>query len=217
MRTAEHIRLDPPPAVKESCGRDRRVLLIDNYDSFTYNLAQMLAELGAEVTVRRNDRVGAGDVRGIIPTHLVISPGPGIPAGSGMTLELISEFAGAMPILGVCLGHQAIGEAFGARLRRAERPEHGTAWAVEHDGRTVFAGLPRPLLAGRYHSLALERDSIPACLEVSAVAADGTVMGIRHRELPLEGVQFHPESVLTPEGRDLLRNFLEMEVPPCRS
>ncbi len=217
MRTAEYTRLDPPLAARERCGTDRRVLLIDNYDSFTYNLAQMLAELGAEVTVRRNDRVGVGDVRGMSPTHLVISPGPGVPAASGVTLELISEFAGELPILGVCLGHQAIGEAFGARLRRASRPEHGTAWEVEHDGRTVFAGLPQQLLAGRYHSLVLERESLPACLEMSAAASDGTVMGIRHRAFPLEGVQFHPESVLTPEGRDLLRNFLAMEVPSCTS
>ncbi len=217
MRTPAAIELTPPRAAKQECGAERRVLLVDNYDSFTYNLAQMLAELGAEVSVRRNDRMEVGDVMGMTPTHLVISPGPGIPAGSGVTLEMISTFAGVLPILGVCLGHQAIGEAFGATLRRAPRPEHGTAWDVEHDGRTVFAGLSRPLQAGRYHSLVLERETLPDCLELSAVASDGMVMGIRHRELAIEGVQFHPESVLTPEGRCLLRNFLEMEVPPCRS
>ncbi len=212
MRAPATVHLAPPLAAKERCRTERRVLLVDNYDSFTYNLAQMLAELGAEVTVRRNDRVVIGDVRELDPTHLVVSPGPGVPAASGATLELIRAFAGELPLLGVCLGHQAIGEAFGATLRRASRPEHGTAWAVEHDGRTIFGGLPQPLEAGRYHSLALERESLPACLEMSAVTTDGTVMGIRHRDMPLEGVQFHPESVLTPHGAALLENFLCLEV-----
>lgn len=217
MRAPAAVHLAPPLEARERCGTARRVLLIDNYDSFTYNLAQMLAELGADVTVRRNDRIEVVDVEDMVPTHLVISPGPGIPAASGMTLELISAFAGQVPVLGVCLGHQAIGETFGARLGRAPRPEHGTSWDIEHDGRTIFAGLSQPLLAGRYHSLALERETLPACLEMTAVSSDGVVMGIRHRELAVEGVQFHPESVLTPEGAGLLRNFLAMEMPPCRS
>jgi len=217
MRAPAAVHLAPPREAKERCNTARRVMLVDNYDSFTYNLAQMLAELGADVTVRRNDRISIADVVDIDPTHLVISPGPGVPAASGMTLEFIAAFAGLIPILGVCLGHQAIGEAFGAGLKRAPRPEHGTSWDIEHDGRTVFAGLPQPLQAGRYHSLALERETLPACLEVTAVSADGVVMGIRHRELVVEGVQFHPESVLTPEGATLLGNFLAMEVPSCRS
>ncbi len=215
MRAPACVELTAPEPARISLGAGKRVLLVDNYDSFTYNLAQMLAELGADVTVRRNDQVTVSDVSELKPTHLVISPGPGVPAESGATLGLIRAFAGRIPVLGVCLGHQAIGEAFGGELRRAPRPEHGSAWEVRHDGRTIFAGLSNPLRAGRYHSLALEGKSLPDCLELTAVSPDGVVMGIRHRELAVEGVQFHPESVLTPQGAKLLRNFLE--VASCKS
>ncbi len=175
-----------------------RVLLVDNYDSFTYNLAHYLAELGADVTVRRPDQLNGG----VAPTHLVLSPGPGRP--SAQLLELVRE--SRVPTLGVCLGHQAIVQAFGGQIGSAQRLLHGKTSVVEHDGRGVFRGLPQGLEVGRYHSLAATR--VPDELEVSARADDGEVMGVRHRELPVEGVQFHPESVLTPLGKDLLRNFL---------
>ena len=185
------------------------ILVIDNYDSFTYNLVQYLCELGAELVVRRNDEVTAEEIgRDLRPEKIVISPGPGTPAGAGVTLEVVEKFAGRVPLLGVCLGHQAIGQAFGGRVVRAPVPVHGKPAEVEHDGRTIFAGLPRPFKAGRYHSLVVERESLPACLEVSAETADGLVMGLRHRELSVEGVQFHPESILTEAGKRLLENFL---------
>jgi anthranilate synthase component 2 len=186
------------------------VLLVDNYDSFTYNLYQYLGELGTETRVVRNDEVTAEQALQMAGDAVVISPGPGTPDQSGITLELIRKAAGRLPLLGVCLGHQALGQAFGGRVVRAATLMHGKTSEVHHDGRTLFAGLPQPFTATRYHSLIVARDSVPDCLEVSAWTADGTVMGLRHRELPLEGVQFHPESILTTAGKDLLRNFLRL-------
>ena len=182
------------------------VLLVDNYDSFTYNLAHLLEELGAEVTVIRNDAVDPGEAERLAPTHLVVSPGPGRPAGAGATVEILRRLGPRIPTLGVCLGHQAIVEAFGGEVGQAQRLVHGKSSPVSHDGRGLFQGLPDPLEAGRYHSLAATR--VPDCLEVSARTADGEVMGVRHLEHRVDGIQFHPESVLTPAGRDLLRNFL---------
>ncbi len=187
-----------------------RVLLIDNYDSFTYNLAQALEVLGAEVVTVRNDAVAAGELASFSPTHLVISPGPGTPAHSGVTLDSVRIFAGKIPVLGVCLGHQAIGECFGARLVRAPRPVHGKVSSIAHDGDTIYQDLQNPFQATRYHSLMLEGVRPP--LEISARSEDGLVMGVRHRGLGIEGVQFHPESILTPEGIKLLSNFISMEV-----
>ena len=183
-----------------------RVLLIDNYDSFTYNLAHLFGELGADVTVKRNDEVTIGEAEEMKPTHVVISPGPGRPEAAGVSEEIVRAFAGRTPLLGVCLGHQAIVSVFGGEVGAAQALVHGKATVVAHDGRGIFAGLPEDFLAGRYHSLAAT--SIPECLEVSATAADGEVMAVRHRELDVNGVQFHPESVLTPIGKDLARNFL---------
>jgi anthranilate synthase component 2 len=183
------------------------VLLVDNYDSFTYNLAHLLEELGAEVTVLRNDAVDADAAEALAPSHLVISPGPGRPANAGATLEIVRRLAPATPTLGVCLGHQAIVEAFGGEVGQAQRLVHGKASLVTHGGDGLFAGLPNPLEAGRYHSLAAT--SVPEELEVSATSGDGEVMAVRHRELWVDGVQFHPESVLTPAGPALARNFLE--------
>jgi len=183
------------------------VLLVDNYDSFTYNLAHLLEELGAEVTVLRNDRIDADGAEGLRPTHLVVSPGPGRPADSGATRAIIERLAPRLPTLGVCLGHQAIVEVFGGEIGPARALVHGKASEVEHDGRGLFTGLPDPLPAGRYHSLAATR--VPDSLEVSARTTDGEVMAVRHRDLPVDGIQFHPESVLTPDGRELLRNFLQ--------
>jgi anthranilate synthase/aminodeoxychorismate synthase-like glutamine amidotransferase len=183
------------------------ILLVDNYDSFTYNLAHLFGELGAEVVVRRNDEVDADEAERLAPSHLIVSPGPGRPGESGATLEIVRRLAPTTPVLGVCLGHQAIVEAFGGEIGQALELVHGKASPVEHDGKGVFRGLPQPFEAGRYHSLAAQR--IPDCLEITARTPDGEVMGVRHRELPrVEGVQFHPESVLTPAGPDLARNFL---------
>jgi anthranilate synthase/aminodeoxychorismate synthase-like glutamine amidotransferase len=187
-----------------------KVLLIDNYDSFTFNLAQALEVLGAEVVTVRNDAVEAGELADFQPTHLVISPGPGTPADSGITLEAVRLFAGKVPVLGVCLGHQAIGQCFGADLVRAPRPVHGKVSHISHDAETIYEGLENPFTATRYHSLMLE--AIPDELEVSARCEEGLVMGVRHRSLPVEGVQFHPESILTQCGNSLLANFLSMEV-----
>jgi anthranilate synthase/aminodeoxychorismate synthase-like glutamine amidotransferase len=186
-----------------------RVLLVDNYDSFTYNLYQYLGELGAEVRVVRNDEVTAEQAVASAPDRIVISPGPGTPDQAGITLDLIRRAAGRIPLLGVCLGHQALGQAFGGRVGRAPRLMHGKTSAIRHDGRTLFAGLADPFTATRYHSLIVERETVPECLEISAWTDDGVVMGLRHREHALEGVQFHPESILTTVGKDLLRNFLE--------
>ena len=191
------------------------ILVIDNYDSFTYNLVQYLGELGAELVVRRNDEVTVEEIgHELRPEKIVISPGPGTPSEAGVTLDVVGHFAGRVPLLGVCLGHQAIGQSFGGRVVRAPEPVHGKPADVEHDGRTIFAGLPRPFKAGRYHSLVVERESLPACLEVTAETADGLVMGLRHRELQVEGVQFHPESILTDAGKQLLDNFLRAPARP---
>jgi anthranilate synthase/aminodeoxychorismate synthase-like glutamine amidotransferase len=182
------------------------ILLIDNYDSFTYNLAHLFGELGAEVDVRRNDALSADEAEALAPDYLVVSPGPGRPRDAGATLEIIDRLVATTPTLGVCLGHQAIVEAFGGDVGEARELVHGKSCVVRHDGRGFFAGLPEELEVGRYHSLAATR--IPDVLEVTARAADGEVMGVRHRELPVVGVQFHPESVLTPDGRAMAENFL---------
>jgi len=184
------------------------LLLIDNYDSFTYNLYQYLGELGAETRVMRNDEMTAEEAMALEPERIVISPGPGTPDQAGISLDLIRRAAGRVPLLGVCLGHQALGQAFGGHVVRAPTLMHGKTSEIHHDGRSVFAGLPDPFTATRYHSLIIARESVPECLEVSAWTDDGVVMGLRHRSLPLEGVQFHPESILTAAGKDLLRNFL---------
>jgi len=186
------------------------ILVIDNYDSFTYNLVQYLGELGEELMVRRNDEITVGEIEANLPSRILISPGPGRPADAGISMELISHFAGRMPILGVCLGHQAIGEVFGGRVVRALTVVHGKASEISHDGKSIFNGLDSPFKAGRYHSLIVERESLPACLEVSAATNDGVIMGLRHREKRIEGVQFHPESILTPAGKKLLKNFLDL-------
>jgi anthranilate synthase/aminodeoxychorismate synthase-like glutamine amidotransferase len=183
------------------------ILLVDNYDSFTYNLAHLLEELGAEVTVIRNDAIDADGAERLAPSHLVVSPGPGRPADAGASIEIVARLGPRVPTLGVCLGHQAIVEAFGGAIGQAKRLMHGKSSSVRHDGRGIFAGLPSPLEAGRYHSLAAT--AVPDCLEVAATTEDGEVMAVRHREHPIVGIQFHPESVLTPLGPDLGRNFLE--------
>jgi para-aminobenzoate synthetase component 2 len=188
-----------------------RVLLIDNYDSFTYNLVQAFLVLGAEVDVHRNDQITVAAALESDPTHLVISPGPGRPADAGISLEMIAAFQQQVPILGVCLGHQSLVQHFGGRIVAAARLMHGKTSMIEHDGQALFAGLPQPFEVGRYHSLAAERDNIPAVLEVTARTTGGEIMGVRHLELPIEGVQFHPESVLTPEGDQLLNNFLQLK------
>ena len=186
------------------------ILLVDNYDSFTYNLYQYLGELGASVRVVRNDEMGVEEALALGPRAVVISPGPGNPDQAGISLDMIRACAGRLPLLGVCLGHQALGQAFGGRVVRAPRLMHGKTSEIQHDGRSVFAGLPRPFTATRYHSLVVARESVPDCLEVSAWTDDGIVMGLRHRQHALEGVQFHPESILTTSGKDLLRNFLTL-------
>jgi para-aminobenzoate synthetase component II len=183
------------------------ILLLDNYDSFTYNLAHLFGELGAVVAVRRNDEITPGEAERLSPSHLVVSPGPGRPEEAGGTPEIIRHLSARVPLLGVCLGHQAIVQVFGGDVGQARELVHGKATVVEHDGRGIFSGLPSDFLAGRYHSLAAT--SVPDCFEISARAADGEVMAIRHKELPIDGVQFHPESVLTPHGRDIAKNFLE--------
>jgi len=185
------------------------IVVIDNYDSFTYNLVQYLQELGAEVEVYRNDRITVEGIAARGPGAIVISPGPKTPDDAGITLETVRAFSGRVPILGVCLGHQAIGQAFGGRVVRAPTLMHGKTSLIRHDGKTIFAGLPDPFAATRYHSLVVDPQSVPADLEVSARTEDGVVMGLRHRRHPTEGVQFHPESILTHEGKALLKNFLE--------
>ena len=191
----------------------RRVLLIDNYDSFTFNLVQYLGELGAEVTVIRNDQVDVAGIRALRPEGLVLSPGPCTPNEAGVTLEAIGALAGALPILGVCLGHQAIGQAFGGVVKRNERIVHGKSSPVLHRGEGLYAGLPNPFQAGRYHSLVVERETLPAVLEVTSWTAEGEIMGLRHRTMDVEGVQFHPESILTEAGRPLLANWLARLAP----
>ena len=185
------------------------LLMIDNYDSFTYNLVQYLGELGAEVKVLRNDEITLEGIERLAPAHIVISPGPCTPNEAGVSVPLVRQFAGKVPILGVCLGHQSIGQALGGRIVHARQLMHGKTSAIHHDGRGVFRGLPDAFTATRYHSLAIERASLPGCLEVSAWSGDGEIMGVRHKELAIEGVQFHPESILTEHGHELLKNFLE--------
>ena len=186
------------------------LLVIDNYDSFTYNLVQYLGELGADMKVIRNDEVSVDEIENEMhPEKILISPGPGTPDGAGVSLEVIDRFAERIPILGVCLGHQAIGQHFGGKVIRAPEPVHGKPVEVSHDGRTIFEGIGGSFKAGRYHSLVVERESLPECLEISAESPDGLIMAMRHRSLPLEGVQFHPESILTEHGKKMLKNFLE--------
>jgi len=184
------------------------ILMIDNYDSFVYNLVQYLREMGEEVVVRRNDSISLADIEEMAPERIIISPGPCSPDEAGISLDVISRFAGRIPILGVCLGHQAIGQAFGGHVVRADKPMHGKTSLINHDGKGVFGGLPAPLVVGRYHSLLVEEETLPSCLEVTAQTAAGEIMGLRHREYSVEGVQFHPESILTPKGKEILRNFL---------
>jgi para-aminobenzoate synthetase component 2 len=186
------------------------ILLVDNYDSFTYNLAQYLGQLGQEVEIRRNDQITLDEIEELRPEHIVISPGPCTPTEAGVSVPLIQRFAGKIPILGVCLGHQAIGAAFGGRVIRARKLMHGKTSEIEHDGKTIFHDLPQPFIATRYHSLIVERKSLPRALEISAETDDGTIMGLRHRKLRVEGVQFHPESILTTAGFQLLKNFLDI-------
>ena len=189
------------------------ILVIDNYDSFTYNLVQYLGELGEQVEVRRNDAIGLDEIDRLAPDQILISPGPGTPDEAGISLELIRQFKGRIPILGVCLGHQAIGQAFGGEVIQAGRLMHGKTSLIHHDGKTVFAGLPSPFTATRYHSLIIRKETLPDCLEVSAWTDEGEIMGVRHREYSVEGVQFHPESITTEHGKDLLRNFLALAKP----
>jgi para-aminobenzoate synthetase component II len=184
------------------------ILMIDNYDSFTYNLVQYLGELGADVQVYRNDRIAVAEIERLAPAKIVISPGPCTPTEAGVSCEVIQHFAGRMSILGVCLGHQCLGQVFGGEIVRAPALFHGKTSMIYHDGKTIFRGLPRPFEATRYHSLVIRRETLPDCLEISAETDDGVIMGVRHRELPVEGVQFHPESILTAEGKRLLANFL---------
>jgi len=191
------------------------ILVIDNYDSFTYNLVQYLGELGAEPVVYRNDRIGLDDIERLAPSAIVISPGPGTPEQAGITLDVVRQWAGRVPILGVCLGHQAIAVAFGGRLVRARNLMHGKVSSVRHDGRGLFAGVPSPFLATRYHSLIVDGSSVPGCLEVTAVTDEGEIMGLRHRSWPVEGVQFHPESIFTPDGKSMLLNFLKRTGREC--
>jgi len=194
-----------------------RVLLIDNYDSFTYNLVQALAELGAEVVVQRNDETDVETAQKIDPTHVMVSPGPGRPEGAGISIALLETMMRRLPVLGVCLGHQALAASLGATVSSAQRLVHGKSSPVYHDGKTLYEGLPNPFIAGRYHSLGVVEESLPPELTVSAYTSDGEIMGLRHRTLPAEGVQFHPESVLTPEGQRLLRNFLDLDPPATPS
>ena len=187
------------------------LLVIDNYDSFTYNLVQYLGELGAEMRVFRNDEVSLDDIENELkPAKILISPGPGTPDDAGISLDVLKKFSGRIPVLGVCLGHQAIGQIFGGKVVRAPEPVHGKPVEIRHDGKTIFAGLDQNFRAGRYHSLIVERESLPECLEISAASPDGLIMAMRHKAFKIEGVQFHPESILTPEGKKLLQNFLNL-------
>ncbi|SDE54504.1 para-aminobenzoate synthetase component 2 [Paenibacillus sp. UNCCL117] len=188
------------------------ILVIDNYDSFTYNLVQYLGELGQEIVVRRNDEIDLAGIEELAPDHILISPGPCTPNEAGISLSLIDRFKGEIPILGVCLGHQSIGQIFGGEVIRAERLMHGKTSDIFHDGKTVFQGLPSPFTATRYHSLIVKRETLPDCLEISAETAEGEIMGLRHKEYPIEGVQFHPESIITDHGHQMLRNFLQTAV-----
>jgi len=192
------------------------ILVIDNYDSFTYNLVQYLGELGQEIIVKRNDEIDLEGIEALSPDHILISPGPCTPNEAGISLALIDHFKGKIPILGVCLGHQAIGQAFGGEVVRAETLMHGKTSEIYHDGRGVFAGLPNPFTATRYHSLIVRRETLPDCLEITAETSKGEIMGIRHKQYPIEGVQFHPESIITDHGHQMLRNFLSISAPSAR-
>ena len=185
------------------------ILMIDNYDSFTYNLIQYMGELGAEIRVERNDRISIPEIESIRPKKIVISPGPCTPAKAGISVEAVRHFAGKVPLLGVCLGHQSVGAAFGGEVIKAGQLMHGKTSEVRHDGKTLFKNLPNPITATRYHSLVLNRKTLPECFEITAESDDNEIMGIRHKQLPVEGIQFHPESILTPNGKDLLKNFIE--------
>ncbi|CEH27812.1 anthranilate synthase [Aneurinibacillus migulanus] len=189
------------------------IVMIDNYDSFTYNLVQYLGEMGEELHVVRNDQLTCDEIADLAPSYLMISPGPCTPNEAGISLEAIERFAGKIPIFGVCLGHQSIAQVFGGNVIRAQRLMHGKTSQVFHNGEGVFAGLPNPFRATRYHSLIVERESLPDCLEITAETAEGEIMALRHRELPVEGVQFHPESIMTEHGKQLLRNFLTRYAP----
>ena len=186
------------------------ILMIDNYDSFTYNLVQAFRGLGADMQVVRNDQIDIDGIRALAPSAIVLSPGPGNPDSAGITLAAIKAFAGSLPLFGVCLGHQSIAQAFGGRIVHAQRLMHGKTSCIHHDGRGIFAGLTQDFAAMRYHSLAVERASLPPCFEISAESDDGEIMGLRHRELPIESVQYHPESIGTPEGLKQMRNFIQM-------
>jgi len=186
------------------------ILMIDNYDSFTYNLVQYLGQLGKEVAVHRNDAIALDEIEAMNPEAIFLSPGPCSPEQAGITIDVIRRFHRRVPLMGVCLGHQAIGQAFGGRVVRAGRIMHGKTSPILNDGRTIFQGLPNPFPAGRYHSLIVERETLPNCLEVSAETEEGEIMGLRHREWPVEGIQFHPESILTPSGKRIIRNFLQL-------
>lgn len=186
------------------------ILMIDNYDSFTYNLVQYLGEMGQSLKIIRNDKISVKAIGDLKPQSIIVSPGPGFPKDAGISNSVINEFSGKVPILGVCLGHQCIGEVFGGRIIKAARPMHGKTSLISHNGKEIFKGLHNPFAAIRYHSLIVERRSLPACLEVTAQTKDKEIMGLRHRKYPVWGVQFHPESILTLEGRKLLRNFLEL-------
>ena len=185
------------------------LLVIDNYDSFTYNLVQYLGELGAEMRIFRNDEISVEDAERLAPSKILISPGPGTPDNAGISIPMIKHFAGKLPILGVCLGHQAIGQFFGGNVVRAPEPIHGKPSEIQHDGKGLFQNIEKPFHAGRYHSLTVERKSLPSSLEISAETSDGLIMGLRHKELKIAGVQFHPESILTSDGKKLLQNFLD--------
>ena len=185
------------------------ILMIDNYDSFTYNLVQYMGELGADIQVERNNCISISEIESLKPEKIVISPGPCTPAKAGISVEVIKDFAGKVPILGVCLGHQSVGAAFGGEIIKAGKLMHGKTSEVRHDGKTLFKNLPNPFTATRYHSLVLNRKTLPDCFEITAESEDNEIMGIRHKDLSVEGVQFHPESILTPNGKDLLKNFIE--------
>jgi len=187
------------------------ILMIDNYDSFTYNLVQYLGEMGEELKVYRNDKISLEEIEQLKPDHIVISPGPCSPKEAGISVEVIKHFAGKIPILGVCLGHQSIGYAFGGEVVRAGRLMHGKTSLIYHDGKGIFKGIPNPFQATRYHSLIIERSTLPSCLEISAETDVGEIMGVRHKSYPIEGVQFHPESILTEHGKEILRNFLALK------
>ncbi|AZN38937.1 aminodeoxychorismate/anthranilate synthase component II [Paenibacillus albus] len=192
------------------------ILVIDNYDSFTYNLVQYLGELGEEIVVKRNDEISLDGIAALAPDHILISPGPCSPNEAGISLALIERFKGIIPIFGVCLGHQAIGQAFGGDVVRAEKLMHGKTSQILHDGRTIFEGIPSPYTATRYHSLIVKKETLPDCLEISAETEEGEIMGLRHKEYMIEGVQFHPESIITENGHKLLRNFLNMRAGAVR-